>query len=44
MRRLLPIFRAMLSEAHSDSPFCTVGVMIECRHRPSDPRRHHSRH
>lgn len=29
LRRLLPVFEAMLAEAKCDSPHCTVGVMID---------------
>jgi len=37
LRRLLPILEAMLAEAKRDSPYCTVGVMIDFQCLPQRP-------
>ena len=37
LRRLLPVLEAMLAEAKRDSPYCTVGVMIDMLCLPQKP-------
>ena len=39
LQRLLPVLEAMLAEAKNDSPYCTVGVMIDMLRRRSRLRR-----
>ena len=38
LRMLLPFLEAMLAEAQRDSPYCTVGVMVDFVCLPQVPR------